>query len=261
MSIKNYIITRKVLLLLSPLFIAHQCYTQNINGLFLLAANNQTYYVNFKNSTFELFSLQENPKPSRKSHFVIKEVGTGSYRKSNKEIIFNFDSIITQTHRFYSSDSLVCSMHTKQLNANKTFEISIKANVLEYSNNYLVFEGYSKDYPFQIKDGKLTTSFPDSVAIKNIFISVMGLGRRQLPFMQDYNTFRYTYFINDSLPQISYIKNEAWNLPIKSHDNNHFKLNSTNYLSKVDEKTIGFLKELANANLQIKRLTENWFNE
>lgn len=260
MSIKNYIIDRKVLLLLSPLFIVYQCYTQNINGVFLLGANNQTYYVNFKNNTYELFSLQENPKPGGKSNFVIKEVGTGLYKKSNRDITFNFDDN-TQKYQFYSSDSLICSMSTNQSNAGKTFEICLKANVPDYDNSYLIIQGYSKDYPLQVKDGKLTTVLPDSVAIKNIFISVMGLGRRQLPFIKHYNVFRYIYFINDSLPQISYIKNETWNLQIKSQDKNYFKLNSTNYLSKADAKTIGFLKELANANLQIKRLTENWFNE
>jgi len=226
----------------------------------MLVVNNQTYYANFKNNTFELFTLQGNPMHSIESSYVINEVGTGVFKESNNNINFQFDSVY-QKYQFYSSDSLECIMSTKNSNVGKTFEVSIKTNMLEYNNSYLIVEGYTKEYPFQIKGRRLTTEFPDSVEIKNIFISVMGFGKRQLPFIRHYNNFRYIYYINDSLPQINYIKSETWILPINSRRNGYIKFDSNGYLNKADDKTIDFLKRLSKENMQINRLTKNWFNE
>ena len=250
---------RKALLLVTAVHIACQGCSQGIEGVFSLEVNSQHYYINFKNNTYDLFSLQENPLPGAKTSLVLKDVGSGSFNKLKHNIALQFDNDIPEPH-FYTSDSLVCSMYTKEKEDGKTFEISIKYNVPEYNNTFLIIEGYSKEYRYQIKDGKLKFKLPDSVGIKEVYISVMGYGKRLLLYNPYYNTFKYDYFLNDSYPQITYIQDKRWNLPIKSNTNNdYFKLDRTDYLVKADDKTVSFLKELADKDPQIKQLTSEWF--
>jgi hypothetical protein len=153
-------------------------------------------------------------------------------------------------------------MSTQQSDARLTFEISVKANAPDYNNTFLIIQGYSKEYPFQIKDGSLKIQLPDSLTVRNIYISVMGYGKRQLPFDDHHNFFRYDYILNDTSPHVSFIKKECWNLPVRSQNKKgYFRLSNTNYLSKADQKIINFLRELADKNVEVRQLTSDWFND
>ncbi len=253
---------KKQFFVIPILFFVCQSYAQELKGVFSLAVNNQSYYVNFKDSSFELFSLQDNPKPENKPRFILNEIGNGTYIKSRNNLLLKFDSVIAH-YNFYITDSLESKMKTNSSHKNKIFDINVKYNFPEFKNSYLVIEGYLKDYRIPIKDGKLITEFPDSINIKTIYLSIMAYGKRELPYLHHFNTFKYNYFLNDSYPPIIPINNKIWNFSIVSQNQNiNFKFNeNNNYLNKVNKKTIDYLKSISIEDSQINKVTEQWFDE
>ena len=259
MDVRFFEIRPTFLLLICVLFGINQGYSQNLNGVFLLSKNNESYYVHIKNKSFELFSLQSNPAPEGKSIFVLRDVGYGLIKKEGKNLIFGFDSILLK-HQFFSTDSLTCSMYTNQSNASKVFDISMQATVPEYNNTILIVEGNARRYDFLVKGGRTEIEFPDSIIIKNVYLSIMGYGKRQLPYVESFNTFRYTYFLNDLLPQIEYLRNTVWTFPITSQDKDQLlRFSNNNYMKRMDESAINLLKRLSNENDQINEMIKNWF--
>lgn len=247
------------LLFIFILFSVHEGYAQNLKGVYHLNVENEPYYVKLENNSFELFSLQSNPAPEGKGMFVIREVGTGLIKRVGKKLFFEFNNIV-QKYPFYTTDSLISSMYTNQSNTGKVFDISMQATVPEYHNTILIIEGSARKYNFLVKDGRTEIEFPDSIVIRNVYLSIMGYGKRQLPFVESFNTFKYTYFITDLLPQIEYIRNTVWTFSITSQDKDQFiRFSNNNYLERIDESTINLLRRLAIINDQINEMIKNWF--
>lgn len=253
---------KKAVLLIGIFGIFLKCHAQNLEGVYVLSIKNEIYYANIKNDYFQLFSLQDSPFSGASAPSdILNEVGAGKFRLSKKNITFIFDSTI-QYYRFYTSDSILCSMQTNPFLGCKNFEVKIRSHVPDYlNNNYLVIEAANKAYRLPIKDG-IVISFSDSVVIRNIYLSIMGVGKKHLPFVEYFNTYQYTYFLNEASSEISYIRNTVWESDIKYRqpEANYFRLNSIDYLKKADEGTINFLKRLAEKNEHIKRMVSNWFN-
>ncbi len=258
MPIETTIIKKNVLLMVLSLFILINSNGQSFSGIYQLVKDDRAYHIFFKDSAFELFSLQDNANPNVKAIDVLEAVGSGFYKRTNDELIFEFGNV--QKHlQYYSSDSLISTMSTQKQSSGKTIEVQLQTNDKGFSNNYLIIEGFSEEYPFRMINNKLQTVLPDSIDIKNIFISIMGLGRVQLPFVEHYNYFRYNYYLNDSVPQVRYIRNEVWSLPIKSNKINFFKFDRRNYLIKIDDRQVQYLKNLSIENTQVRSTTESWF--
>lgn len=239
------------------------CFGQNISGNFYLEWKDlgQSYYLHLDTSgAFSLFSLQHNPRPESPSYEVLDQMGTGIYQKRDKELTFQFDNNILK-YNILTTDSVSCEMSSPHNDGLKTFQINLSFNIPDYKNDYLIIEGYSKEYEYKIADRKQFVVFPDSIPIKNVYISIMTLGRRELPFSNHFNTFRYSYYINDELPQKRIIQNETWHFQIAEQKGDFFGLQNRNSLERLDEKTINYLQSLAAKNSQIRKLIESWFSE
>lgn len=255
----NKILNIQLFLFFLNLLIICNCNAQSLNGLFTLGANNETYFVNFQNKSFELFSLSENPLPGSDVRYIVKDVGKGTYKISNKEFEFDFNSNML-SNQFYSSDSLLISMSTMKTNVGKYIQISLNIEALDYENSYLILEGVNKEYSYQILQGKLSTFIPDSISFNKMYLSLLGYGKRQLPFINQFNILKYEYFIKDNFQHINKINNVNWKFVIESTVNGSFyRFNDTQFLKSVDKNTLIFLREMASQNFQIKEIIKNWF--
>ncbi len=254
---------KKIILLslLALLFVNYHSYSQDLRGTHILRINNQTYYVNFHDISYDLFSLKENPTPGKHIDNVIAEMGYGRYELTNDSIKLYFDST-RQRSTDYSSDSLSCFMSTNLQSHTVHISIQLNYKIKEYGNSGLIIETYSRNYFYPIKNKNLSVSFPDSIRIKKIKLGVMGYDERLLPYDGNFNTFNYIYYFNEKSSYITFIIAKTWSFPIKfDKSKNIIRVGNTGYLTKADEKTINYLKELAGKDPQVQLAVHDWFNK
>ncbi|WP_346236674.1 hypothetical protein ABDK00_014405 [Niabella insulamsoli] len=229
---------------------------QSTSGIYVLHKDGVDFYVNVKGDRFAMFALQENPKPGSKASFVLSDYGSGQYEESANEVSFSFKNIAENW--LNSKDSLNVSMSTDTLQSGIRLNVSLNFMASNMGNNYLDIRSSAgiQSHSFD-KGDKVSLTIPDSIFVNEINLSLMGYGKRKLPYSRMYNVFSYAYVVNDEALQVHIFKDLVWNFKIRSNKN-LYRFDNNEYMAKADDKIIDFLLTMKQTNSNAGKILSSW---
>ncbi len=258
MPIKTSSRLSKIILCLPIIFlIGVNSNCQNFKGVYVLFKGDKSYYINIKDSSFQLFTLKQNPHPEYSKN-EIAEYAEGIFFRKKDQLNFIIDDT-NKSVNDYSADSIQYNFYSKGGDKNTCISISVNFLTEDYSNNYLVITTSNQTIRYGIKNNQFTTCFPDSLEIESVSFNSIGYYPKTLLYDSRFNRINYHLFIKDRSNVISFIEKQKFAFKIKSQKNETLYLNNSESLTKADIKTLEFLRKIANDNQQLSDLINTWW--